>query len=770
MQNDHRIEVLEVSKQHCDISKKIGQKLTIPKEGVAQLQSLVPDLAPLVPIQSDLAGSGDQLETVAANSTLQVHLGPVDEGFVAEFLVEPIDKSGKLFHPGKGGEHILVELGNIKVQTERNLQKERKYYRDVLASSVTIQDMEEEPFRFYAAGPQQCLELLDALKSCDRKKVNVKWPEGEKLRLSRQLNISKLSFDIKKSGTDWFEVGGGVQIDDKTMMNMAELLEHVSQSSSRFLDMGDEVFLALEQSLFRQLKQLSGISEAGKVHALASSILAEIGNNAGQFKSSKYWRDHHDRWERSFEKATPLPSTLQADLRDYQHIGFNWLARLSDLNIGACLADDMGLGKTIQALAVMLLRAQNGPALVVAPVSVVPNWISEIAKFAPTLNVVWMIGSASKRKKLLENLQPFDVVICSYGVLAPDQQNLSKVAWDMVVLDEAQAIKNHTTKRASAAFSLDAKFKLVTTGTPMENHLGELWSIFRFITPGYLGSYDKFNQRFITPIEGNTDGIAKHHLKSLIQPFMLRRKKSQVLEELPPKTEITLNVEMSEQERAFYETLRRQAVENIAVAAEDNQPSHVKILAEIMRLRRCCCHPKLIDEKITIDSSKLEQLKNLLMELRAGDHKVLIFSQFVGHLKIIREWLDATDISYQYLDGSTPVKRRQEAVRDFQNGEGDCFLISLKAGGSGLNLTAASYVIHMDPWWNPAVEDQASDRAHRIGQKQPVTIYRLVVSDSIEEKIIALHKTKRDLADSLLEGTDQTGRISAKELIALLTG
>jgi len=255
----------------------------------------------------------------------------------------------------------------------------------------------------------------------------------------------------------------------------------------------------------------------------------------------------------------------------------------------------------------------------------------------------------------------------------------------------------------------------------------------------------------------------------LIQPFILRRKKSQVLTELPPKTEITLNVELSKGERAFYESLRREAVEKLAAAAENNQPSHVKILAEIMRLRRACCHPRLVDEKLPLESAKLEQLQNLLLELRAGDHKVLIFSQFVGHLALIKDWLDKTGISYQYLDGSTPVKKRQQAVRDFQNGEGDCFLISLKAGGSGLNLTAANYVIHMDPWWNPAVEDQASDRAHRIGQKQPVTIYRLVVKDSIEEKILALHKTKRDLADSLLEGTDQTGRISASELMNLLT-
>ncbi len=768
LHSEHRIEVLEISQQHCDIVKKIGHQLTVPLEGVEKLQSLVSGLAPLVPVQSDLAGIGEELEIVAANSNLQVHLAPVDDGFAAEFLVEPIENSGKLFHPGKGGEHILVELDNKKLQTERDLKKERRIYRQVVRSNDAIGDMEEEPFRFYADGPRQCLELLDALKSCDPQKVNVKWPEGEKLHLHRQLGFSQLSMNIKTSGTDWFAVDGEIAIDDQTMMSMKALLENVGQSPSRFLDMGDEGFLALEQTLFAQLKRLSGITQEGKVHALASGILAEIGENAGQLKSSKYWRDHQKKWESSFDQRFALPSTLQADLRDYQQVGFEWLARLSSLNIGACLADDMGLGKTMQALAIMLLRANNGPALVVAPVSVVPNWIAEIARFAPTLNVVWMIGSAAKRQKMLQDLGPFDVVLCSYGVLAPDQENLSQVEWDMVVLDEAQAIKNHTTKRASAAFSLRAGFKLVTTGTPMENHLGELWSIFRFITPGFLGSYEQFGKRFMTPIEGGHETSADTVLKQLIQPFILRRKKSQVLTELPPKTEITLNVELSQPERAFYESLRREAVEKLAASADQKQPSHVRILAEIMRLRRACCHPKLVDEKLPLESAKLEQLQNLMRELQAGDHKVLIFSQFVGHLQIIKQWLQEEGISFQYLDGSTPVKKRQKAVADFQNGEGDCFLISLKAGGSGLNLTAANYVIHMDPWWNPAVEDQASDRAHRIGQKQPVTIYRLVVKDSIEEKILALHKTKRDLADSLLKGADQTGRISADELMNLL--
>ncbi len=783
-QNLHRYEISEITQEQCNIALRIGKRLVVPKEGAKDLQALLPSLAPMVSLQSDLAGAGDKLETVPANSGLEVHLSPADTGFAAEFLIEPITGSEKFFHPGKGREHILAERGQKQVQTERNLKQERATYNSITKKSDIFQDLEEEPFRFYANTPHQCLELLDALKSCDPETVSVKWPEGEKLKVGQQLQFKNLALSIKKSSTDWFALSGKVQVDQKDLLTMEQLLVLVGQSNSRFLKIGEEGYMALEQSLFRQLKQISGIAEKGKIHSLAASALQGLQEktlqNKGKLRSDKFWKAHKNEWEISFEKEYPLPSTLQADLRDYQQVGFEWLARLSGLNLGACLADDMGLGKTLQALAVMLTRAAQGPSLVVAPVSVVPNWQSEIEKFAPTLNVIWMIGSAAKRKKMLENLQPFDVVLCSYGILAPDEKNLTAVKWDMVVLDEAQAIKNHLTKRAKAAFNLQANFRLVTTGTPMENHLGELWSIFRFVTPGFLGSYDSFTQRFISPIEHdttqaddlgleNTVGQAKkQHLKALIQPFILRRKKTQVLKELPAKTEITLSIEMSRQERAFYEALRQQAVSNIEEAGEETGASHVKILAEIMRLRRSCCHPKLVDDKIEIESSKLQHLQELLLDLKSNNHKVLIFSQFVGHLALIKDLLDKNDISYQYLDGSTPVKKRQQAVQAFQNGEGDCFLISLKAGGSGLNLTAANYVIHMDPWWNPAVEDQASDRAHRIGQKQPVTIYRLVVADTIEEKILSLHKTKRDLADSLLEGTDQTGKISTKELMSLL--
>jgi SNF2 family DNA or RNA helicase len=397
------------------------------------------------------------------------------------------------------------------------------------------------------------------------------------------------------------------------------------------------------------------------------------------------------------------------------------------------------------------------------------NWTSEAEKFAPTLNPI-QFGS-SDRQNLLDNLQPFDMLVCSYGLLQQEDvsEMLAGVEWQTIVMDEAQAIKNPATKRSKAAMKLQGGFKVITTGTPIENHLGELWNLFRFINPGLLGSQDQFNQKFANAIERHQDKQARNRLKKLIQPFILRRTKTQVLDELPARTEITLQVELSAQEMAFYEALRRDAIAKLADTDVQAGAKHLQVLAEIMRLRRACCNTRLVKEDATLPSAKLEAFGEIMEELLENNHKALVFSQFVDHLSILRDFLDGQKVNYQYLDGSTPVKERKKRVNAFQAGEGDVFLISLKAGGTGLNLTAADYVIHMDPWWNPAVEDQASDRAHRIGQQRPVTIYRLVAKNTIEEKIVDLHRQKRDLADSLLEGADMSGKMSTDQLLQLIS-
>ena len=430
----------------------------------------------------------------------------------------------------------------------------------------------------------------------------------------------------------------------------------------------------------------------------------------------------------------------------------------------------MGLGKTVQALALILKNASKGPSLVIAPSSVCMNWIDEATRFAPTLNV-HIFNEVSDRDKTIKSMKKFDLLISSYGLLQQDSEKFIKKEWNCIVLDEAQAIKNRSAKRTKAAYQLNGKFKVVTTGTPIENHLSELWSLFQFINPGLLGSLNSFADRFIIPVERDKNKDKSQRLKKLIQPFILRRLKNQVLTELPTRTEIDIHVEMNGEEIAFYEALRQNAVEQLESktesAARDGQKKFI-ILAEIMKLRRACCNSKLIFPKSHIVSSKLEAFGEKLDELIENNHKALVFSQFVDHLAILKNCLEEKNISYQYLDGRTPIKERRKRVNAFQEGEGDVFLISLKAGGTGLNLTAADYVFHMDPWWNPAVEDQASDRIYRIGQKRPVTIYRFIMKNSIEEKIMTLHTDKRDLANSLLDGGDAAGRISADDLMNLL--
>ncbi|HEU0203207.1 MAG TPA: DEAD/DEAH box helicase [Burkholderiaceae bacterium] len=466
----------------------------------------------------------------------------------------------------------------------------------------------------------------------------------------------------------------------------------------------------------------------------------------------------------------PLPADFTAELRDYQRAGYLWLQRLAGWGVGALLADDMGLGKTIQALALLAARAAAGPALVVAPTSVLANWRAEARRFAPGLDVrVWSEGD---RAAQLEALAAGQVLLVSYGLLALHAETFAARRFATLVVDEAQAIKNADTQRARAVRALQAEFRLALTGTPIENHLGELWSLMQVLNPGLLGSRERFRRRFIVPIERAAAAAnacpERELLRRLVAPFLLRRLKSQVLDELPPRTEIVLSIEPSPEEARLLAALRRQARERLQAEDEPLEARRFHVLAELTRLRRAACHPSLVAPELGLTGCKLARLVELLLELKDNRHRALVFSQFVDFLSMARKALDEAGISYQYLDGATAPAAREAAVQAFQRGSGDAFLLSLKAGGVGLNLTGADYVIHLDPWWNPAVEQQATDRAHRIGQTRPVTVYKLVVTGSIEEQIVALHGTKRELVDAMLQDQDHPERLGIEELVALL--
>ncbi len=761
-----RFRIIRWKKEHRQLGDLLGKELIIPKAGEKLAGQTVEALAGLLPIHSDLATTGGAA-ALPGDSRPHAHILPCRDGISLEFLVKPIPAGGPSFPPGKGGRSVMSVADGGPVQALRDLDEEKQRLARLVHACPTLSQLEAEGNRWQVDDPEASLEILLELKECGEDVV-LEWPQGEKWKVGRKVSINSLSLRIDRD-RDWFKATGSLEIDEGLALDLRELLELLGRSTGRFLPLDDGTFLAITASLRKRLEDLHACSERhgrGVRFAPAAALaLEELDRDIGRLKTDQAWQEQRRRLA---EPATPpVPSTLRASLRDYQAAGFSWLARLSSWGMGACLADDMGLGKTVQALAAILLRAAGGPTLVAAPVSVISNWQQEARRFAPTLNVI--LFGPGDRRKVIDELRPFDLLVVSYGLLPLEAELLQSVAWQTVVLDEAQAIKNTQTKRSQAAMRLRAEFRIITTGTPLENHLGELWNLFNFLNPGLLGSLKSFTEKFAVPVERDQDREARNRLRRLIRPFILRRLKSEVLHELPPKTEITLEVEMSREEQLLYEAQRLSAIQNIEAHGEEEAGQrHLRILTEIMKLRRLCCNPQLLLPDTEIVSSKLRVFADTLRELLDSNHKALVFSQFVDHLGIIARYLDGQNVAYQYLDGSTPLAERQRRIAEFQNGSGDVFLISLRAGGAGLNLTAADYVIHMDPWWNPAVEDQASDRAHRIGQDRPVTVYRLVMKDSIEQQIVALHARKRDLADSLLEGTDVAGKISAAELLALL--
>ncbi|NEQ48529.1 MAG: DEAD/DEAH box helicase [Leptolyngbya sp. SIO3F4] len=768
-----RVKVLEVTSEHQKIAEILGKRnqLTVPAAGQDQVLAAIQSVSSLVTIHSDIGGDMDDVEAIEADAKPHIHLMPAGDGLKLSMLTRPFPNSGTYYPPGTGRRTVIAEIDGKRSQATRDLAMEKRLAQDVQQSCPALQLGEEAEGEWILDEPETCLELLLQLEAVEEDIV-LEWPEGEKLKIRNKAGIDGWRLHIKQE-QDWFQVSGELQLDDGSVMDMQALLSLLDQTSSRFVPIGDGQFLALTQAFRKRLDEFRTYSErhgkGARFHPLAALALEETLDEVGQLKADKKWKSHIKKLKEAKTVVPDIPSTLQAELRDYQQEGFRWLVQLAHWGVGACLADDMGLGKTLQALAVILLRAPGGPTLVVAPTSVGANWISETQRFAPTLNVM-QFGSGD-RQAVVDQLSGFDLLVCSYGLLQqPDVAGLlAEVDWQTIVLDEAQAIKNSATKRSQAAMKLQGGFKVITTGTPIENHLGELWNLFRFINPGLLGSLDKFNQRFAIPIERYQDKQARIRLKKLIQPFMLRRTKAQVLDELPSRTEITLHVQLSREEKALYEALRRDAIAKLTTTEAKAGAKHLQVLAEITRLRRMCCNPKLVMPEMATTSAKLQLFGEVLEELLSNRHKALVFSQFVDHLTILRQYLDEQNITYQYLDGRTPAKQRKQRVDAFQSGKGSVFLISLKAGGTGLNLTAADYVIHMDPWWNPAVEDQASDRAHRIGQTRPVTIYRLVTKGTIEEKIVELHNKKRDLADSLLEGSDISGKLSTDALLELMS-
>ena len=454
-----------------------------------------------------------------------------------------------------------------------------------------------------------------------------------------------------------------------------------------------------------------------------------------------------------------------AELRDYQASGFRWLARLAELGLGAVLADDMGLGKTVQAISMLLRRADGGPAIVVAPTSVIFNWQRELARFAPSLKVI--VYRDGDRVRILKGAKGGMVILTTWALLRRDVEAFSGLTWHTVVLDEAHAVKNAKTATAKATKALNASWIVALTGTPIENHMGELYSLMETVLPGLFGTWEHFARTFATPIENHRDAEAQARLARLVRPFLLRRTKSQVAVELPPRTEVRLDVELNPSERKLYDAECSRALGLLPNGMNESE-GRIQVLAALTRVRQLACAAHLLDDRQPRISSKILTLLDEVRSVHEEGRAMLVFSQFTSLLALVSEALTSEGLVHESLTGETPSDERRRLVDDFQAGRFRIFLLSLKAGGAGLNLTAADTVFLLDPWWNPAAEDQAADRAHRLGQTQPVTVVRLVTLETVEEKVLELHTKKRDLVRGILEGADLSAKVTVKELVELL--
>ena len=820
-----RYRVYELTAEQARLSRAIGRRTTIPAAQREQLARRVDGLRAQVRVVSATAADAGELEVVEGDTRPCAQLLPFGVAYKLELYARPVAGEELYLRIGEGQERAIAErLGDGLVLASgeqppagsprrgasggvpaapdgtaggqapqanaagqlpealrppeapealllvRDLAGERRAAEEMITACPTLERLGHRDYEWTLDDDLVALQVLLELRALQQEgRISVEHPRGEKLRLIATASASDLRLEIRKE-RDWFEVSGKLTADEGRVVGFRRLLEHVRGGGGEFVELSEGEFVAITAELRARLEAMEGmLHERGggtsALPTLAAPAFAGLADDLDDLEVDDAWRDNLARIAATADFDPAVPASLEATLRDYQLVGYRWLRRLAEWGVGGCLADDMGLGKTVQALALLAARAELGPALVIAPASVTRNWVAETVRFAPGITPKLLATSADAR--LLDTMAPGDLLVVSYGLLGFVEQPLQRAHFATIVLDEAQAIKNPATKRAKLIFSLVGDLRVATTGTPIENHLGELWSLFRFLNPGLLGSRRAFNEKYAGPIRRDGDERRAEQLRRLVRPFVLRRRKEEVLSELPPKTEVDLAVELSDGERALYEALRRQAVEEVESA--NVQQRRFQVLRQLTRLRQAACHPKLVRPESKLPSAKLELVGQTVRELLDNGHKALIFSQFVKHLRLVEAWVQTAGLRYCYLDGATPGGKREREVNRFQAGEADVFLISLKAGGTGLNLTAADFVLHLDPWWNPAAEDQASDRAHRIGQERPVTVYRFVSAGTIEEQILRLHAEKRDLADQILEGTNAGGRLSVEEVVGLLT-
>ncbi len=671
--------------------------------------------------------------------------------------------------PDTNQPHLVVPADDLRTYywIERDRNAEAQARRDVLDTYMSETALNE--FLPRQLSLDWIIQKLPLLVSQGFEVYGKEKLKSFRVRTGATMNVAV------SSGIDWFDLNINVTYDDVSAP--WKDLYHSIQRGDRFVKLADGTLGLIPEEWMKKFKRAFALTEAkGSEWKLSHghfSLIDQLFNE----RELQQFDTTFERYRKQFKqfesiRSSPVPQEFYGELRPYQKSGYDWLQFLKEFHFNGCLADDMGLGKTVQALALLQHEHGNGahtPSLIVVPTSIVFNWMNEAKRFTTTLDVLCHTGN--KRFRSQEEILGHDIIVTSYGTLRKDIALLKDIMFHYVILDESQNIKNAGSQNAKAVKLLKAHHKLVLTGTPIENNLLELWSQFDFLNPGLLGSRNSFREQFIRPIEKNKDEETAVMLRKMIYPFILRRTKEVVAKDLPPKTELIKYCEMEKPQRTLYNHWRehyRSAILD-SIQTVGLQQSKFKVLEGLMRLRQICCHPHLVEERYSGASGKYELWKEMVQELLAENHKVLVFSQFVKMLRVLADYCDSIDVDYEYLDGQT--RDREERVTRFQENDSvKAFLISLKAGGTGLNLTAADYVIHYDPWWNPAVEMQATDRTHRIGQTKSVFSYKLITKDTIEEKILLLQEKKKELVQSII--TAETGimkKITKEDIEMLFT-
>lgn len=703
--------------------------------------------------------------------------GPSVLHFFERFKGEANSQSGGLIY-------IACRDFACELEQVKNLFKQLNFSQHEIEGIV-----DRDNWTWRCKDMEESLNFLTRLQTLSQDKLTIAWDAGSQKLKVTSLISPKLEI-LKGSKEDWFNIEGGVIIDGRRL-DLIDLLRAVKQGHS-IIEISPHRWVKITESLkekFTKFVNLVDISHGSAKVGLAHIKSLNDALCGVDVESCPAWDAKVDQIEASIKLSPTPPTYFNDQFRSYQKEGFKWAYKLRFWGMGCCLADDMGLGKTIQALALLESKPGMGPFLVVAPASVTTNWQREIDKFCKRLKAKLYRGKL--RDMILKDLSAHDIVITSYQIAHLDNSALCQIKWGTVVIDEAQYIKNALTKRCAFLCKLDAKWRIALTGTPIENNLSELWSIFRFLSPSLLGSWSSFKDRFAVPIEGRQCADAQRELRALIKPYILRRTKLEVLPSLPKRVVKDLVVPLSQDEFQLYEDTRHQfilqmkaikrqrlekALCNLSKNGVQNSDARERfqIFAALTKLRLLSCSSafntdnSLMQSDLIEESTKINTLLNLLSDLKKEGSKVLVFSQFTSFLRMISRALKRDGFTSLYLDGSTPTEERFNLVDRFQAGEVDAFLISLRAGGTGLNLTAANCVVHMDPWWNPAVEDQASDRAHRIGQSRDVTIYRIIAKDTIEEKVVTLHLRKRALFNEVMQGSNLVASLSNSDLLDLI--